>query len=49
MQELPVHWKELEPYFSNSQFDTIHLNYAKFTKNNKITKEKNIHNYEWKL
>jgi len=49
MLELPVNWKELEPYFSSSVFDTIYLNYAKFTKHNKKTTEKNIHNYEWKL
>jgi hypothetical protein len=46
MQELPTDWKKLEPYFSNNVFDTLYLNY---TKNNKTIKEKNIHNYEWKL
>jgi len=49
MQELPVHWKELEPYFSNNVFDTLYLNYDKFSKHKKEIKQKNIHTYEWKL
>jgi len=46
---LPTHWKDLEPFFSNDRFDTLYLNYEKFTKNKNIKTEKNIHNYQWKI
>lgn len=48
MQVLPMHWNELNKYFSTSQFDVIYLNFEKYDKKKKEEKQdNNIHNVDW--
>lgn len=45
MQLVPMHWKELNKYFSTSQFDVLYLSFEK--KKIKQTPEIKIHNIDW--
>lgn len=45
MQVMPMHWKELNKYFSSSTFDILYLNFEK--KKIKPVYENNIHNIVW--
>jgi hypothetical protein len=47
MQVIPIHWKELNKYFSTSQFDSLYLSFEKKQKFKKHVEEINIHKVDW--
>lgn len=48
MKSMPMHWKELNKYFSSDKFDAMYLNFENFIKpKDRPKKENNIHNIAW--